>query len=218
MFTNYVQHVDCDPSSRWRRSRDFVSSWMNFFVFDNGFQPCTTSTRPALEPDEAGARAHRAPAGPAAAGELDLQLRVQDLRAQAATLALGSRGLGGLKGRPEPPALRERVDDEPGALGDRRRRGVHHEQPLFVGAGPRALLLERRRLDRNERQQAGVGDRTSRGEPAGAPLRGQQNRAPPPVEQRPLDGVGERGRADPAAPPARRYRPRRRTSGAAPSR
>jgi beta-carotene hydroxylase len=37
MFTNYVQHVDCDPSSRWRRSRDFVSSSMNFFVFDNGF-------------------------------------------------------------------------------------------------------------------------------------------------------------------------------------
>ncbi len=37
MFTNYVQHVDCDPSSRWRRSRDFVSIWMNFFVFDNGF-------------------------------------------------------------------------------------------------------------------------------------------------------------------------------------
>ena len=37
MFTNYVQHVDCDPASRWRRSRDFVSSWMNFFVFDNGF-------------------------------------------------------------------------------------------------------------------------------------------------------------------------------------
>ncbi len=37
MFTNYVQHVDCDPTSRWRRSRDFVSSWMNFFVFDNGF-------------------------------------------------------------------------------------------------------------------------------------------------------------------------------------
>jgi fatty acid desaturase len=37
MFTNYVQHVDCDPTSRWRRSRDFVSSWMNFLVFDNGF-------------------------------------------------------------------------------------------------------------------------------------------------------------------------------------
>ena len=37
MFTNYVQHVDCDPASRWRRSRDFVSGWMNFFVFDNGF-------------------------------------------------------------------------------------------------------------------------------------------------------------------------------------
>ncbi|HEX4447312.1 MAG TPA: fatty acid desaturase [Polyangiaceae bacterium] len=37
MFTNYVQHVDCDPWSRWNHSRDFVSGFTNFFVFDNGF-------------------------------------------------------------------------------------------------------------------------------------------------------------------------------------
>jgi beta-carotene hydroxylase len=37
MFTNYVQHVDCDPWSRWNHSRNFVSAWMNFLVFDNGF-------------------------------------------------------------------------------------------------------------------------------------------------------------------------------------
>jgi beta-carotene hydroxylase len=36
-FTNWVQHVGCDPSSKWGHSRNFVSSWMNFFVFDNGF-------------------------------------------------------------------------------------------------------------------------------------------------------------------------------------
>jgi beta-carotene hydroxylase len=43
MFTNYVQHVDCDLASRWRRSRDFVSSWMNFFVSTTAFIRCTTS-------------------------------------------------------------------------------------------------------------------------------------------------------------------------------
>ncbi|HEY5147515.1 MAG TPA: fatty acid desaturase [Polyangiaceae bacterium] len=37
MFTNYVQHVDCDPWSRWSHSRDFTSRWMNALVFDNGF-------------------------------------------------------------------------------------------------------------------------------------------------------------------------------------
>lgn len=37
MFTNWVQHVGCDPASRYNHSRNFVSSWMNFFVFDNGF-------------------------------------------------------------------------------------------------------------------------------------------------------------------------------------
>lgn len=37
MFTNYVQHERLDPSSKWDHSRNFVSPWMNFFVFDNGF-------------------------------------------------------------------------------------------------------------------------------------------------------------------------------------
>lgn len=37
IFTNYVQHVDCDPGSRWNHSRNFTSRWMNFLVFDNGF-------------------------------------------------------------------------------------------------------------------------------------------------------------------------------------
>ncbi len=37
MFTNYVQHVDCDETSKWNHSRNFVSGWMNFLVFDNGF-------------------------------------------------------------------------------------------------------------------------------------------------------------------------------------
>ncbi len=37
MFTNYVQHVDCDETSTWNHSRNFVSAWMNFLVFDNGF-------------------------------------------------------------------------------------------------------------------------------------------------------------------------------------
>ncbi|MBV9949074.1 MAG: fatty acid desaturase [Myxococcales bacterium] len=36
-FTNYVQHVDCDARSRWNHSRNFVSRWMNYLVFDNGF-------------------------------------------------------------------------------------------------------------------------------------------------------------------------------------
>jgi beta-carotene hydroxylase len=37
MFTNWVQHVGCDPGSRWNHSRNFVSPWMNALVFDNGF-------------------------------------------------------------------------------------------------------------------------------------------------------------------------------------
>jgi fatty acid desaturase len=37
MFTNYLQHVDCDPWSDWNHSRNFVSGWMNALVFDNGF-------------------------------------------------------------------------------------------------------------------------------------------------------------------------------------
>lgn len=37
MFTNWVQHVSCNPNSRWNHSRNFVSGWMNALVFDNGF-------------------------------------------------------------------------------------------------------------------------------------------------------------------------------------
>jgi beta-carotene hydroxylase len=37
MFTNWVQHVGCDPYSRYNHSRNFVSGWMNWLVFDNGF-------------------------------------------------------------------------------------------------------------------------------------------------------------------------------------
>lgn len=37
IFTNYVQHVECDPGSRYNHSRNFTSRWMNFLVFDNGF-------------------------------------------------------------------------------------------------------------------------------------------------------------------------------------
>jgi beta-carotene hydroxylase len=37
MFVNYVQHVDCDPWSRHDHSRNFVSPWMNYLLFDNGF-------------------------------------------------------------------------------------------------------------------------------------------------------------------------------------
>jgi beta-carotene hydroxylase len=37
MFTNYVQHVHCDPSSRDNHSRNFVSPWVNWLVFDAGY-------------------------------------------------------------------------------------------------------------------------------------------------------------------------------------
>jgi fatty acid desaturase len=36
MFTNYVQHVGCDPASPDDHSRNFTSPFWNFFVFDNG--------------------------------------------------------------------------------------------------------------------------------------------------------------------------------------
>jgi len=36
MFTNYLQHVDCDPASPDNHSRNFVSPLYNWFVFDNG--------------------------------------------------------------------------------------------------------------------------------------------------------------------------------------
>lgn len=36
MFTNYLQHVGCDPNSPHDHSRNFVGSWENWFVFDAG--------------------------------------------------------------------------------------------------------------------------------------------------------------------------------------
>jgi beta-carotene hydroxylase len=37
MLTNYLQHVGCDPSSPHDHSRNFVSPFWNWFVFDNGY-------------------------------------------------------------------------------------------------------------------------------------------------------------------------------------
>jgi fatty acid desaturase len=37
MFTNYIQHVHCDPGSRDNHSRNFVSAVSNWFVFDAGY-------------------------------------------------------------------------------------------------------------------------------------------------------------------------------------
>jgi fatty acid desaturase len=37
IFTNFVQHVDCDPWSEWNHSRNFVSPALNWLIFDNGF-------------------------------------------------------------------------------------------------------------------------------------------------------------------------------------
>lgn len=37
MFTNYVQHVACDPASPDNHSRNFVSRAMNWLVFEAGF-------------------------------------------------------------------------------------------------------------------------------------------------------------------------------------
>lgn len=36
-FTNYLQHVHCDPSSPDNHSRNFVSRGVNWFVFDGGY-------------------------------------------------------------------------------------------------------------------------------------------------------------------------------------
>lgn len=36
-WTNWIQHVGCVPDSTWNHSRNFVSPWMNYLVFDNGF-------------------------------------------------------------------------------------------------------------------------------------------------------------------------------------
>jgi fatty acid desaturase len=36
MLTNYLQHIGCDPGSQHDHSRNFVSPFWNWFVFDNG--------------------------------------------------------------------------------------------------------------------------------------------------------------------------------------
>lgn len=36
-FTNYIQHVHCEPGSAHDHSRNFVSRWANWFVFDAGY-------------------------------------------------------------------------------------------------------------------------------------------------------------------------------------
>jgi beta-carotene hydroxylase len=36
MFTNYMQHIDCDPNSKDDHSRNFTSPCWNWFVFENG--------------------------------------------------------------------------------------------------------------------------------------------------------------------------------------
>ncbi len=36
MLTNYLQHVGCDPKSKDDHSRNFTSTWLNYFVFENG--------------------------------------------------------------------------------------------------------------------------------------------------------------------------------------
>jgi fatty acid desaturase len=37
IFTNFIQHVHCDPWSEHNHSRNYVSGWANWFVFNNGF-------------------------------------------------------------------------------------------------------------------------------------------------------------------------------------
>jgi len=37
LFTNYIQHVHCDPTSEHDHSRNFVSRLVNWFVFDAGY-------------------------------------------------------------------------------------------------------------------------------------------------------------------------------------
>ncbi len=37
MFINYIQHVHCDPSSRYDQSRNFVGPVANWLVFNSGY-------------------------------------------------------------------------------------------------------------------------------------------------------------------------------------
>jgi fatty acid desaturase len=37
MFINYIQHIHCDPRSRWDHSRNFVGPLANWLVFNSGY-------------------------------------------------------------------------------------------------------------------------------------------------------------------------------------
>ena len=64
MLTNYLQHVGCAPGASHDHSRNFVSPFWNWFVFDNGITPCTTSSQVCIGAATALASAQGAEHGP----------------------------------------------------------------------------------------------------------------------------------------------------------
>jgi beta-carotene hydroxylase len=60
-FTNYIQHIHCDPASPDDHSRNFVSRWSNWFVFDAGYHT-VHHERPSVHWSQY-AELHRARAG-----------------------------------------------------------------------------------------------------------------------------------------------------------
>lgn len=64
MFTNYVQHVGCDPASEAGHSRNFVSPLMNYLTFNGGYHT-VHHEQPGLHwsllPAAHAARAHAIP-------------------------------------------------------------------------------------------------------------------------------------------------------------
>jgi beta-carotene hydroxylase len=63
-FTNYIQHVHCDPASADNHSRNFVNRTVNWFVFDGGYhtvhheRPSTHWSRYAALHGERASRIH----------------------------------------------------------------------------------------------------------------------------------------------------------------
>jgi fatty acid desaturase len=60
-FTNYLQHIHCDPESADNHSRNFVSRVSNWFIFDNGYHT-VHHERPSVHWSQYAAL-HRARAG-----------------------------------------------------------------------------------------------------------------------------------------------------------
>jgi hypothetical protein len=61
MFTNYIQHVHCDPWSPHNHSRNFVSKVSNWFVFQAGYHTVhheNPGTHWSKYPELHAARAH----------------------------------------------------------------------------------------------------------------------------------------------------------------